>query len=357
MANNLIFKAGHKAYAKIRDNGLSPVSVKIIAGAAGGPKWLVLGHLDRYLCTQFFNSRQDPLYLIGSSAAAWRFAAASQADPLAAIQRFQEAYISQSYADDPSPRDVSAEAEKIQTHLLGEEGPHEILTHPFFRLNFMTVRCRGLTRFDDRARLFAGLAMAILGNTVHRRLLGWFFERSLFYDPRDMPPFGEMAGLPLVRVPLTVKNLKKGLLASGSIPWIMAGVRHIPDAPAGVYRDGGVSDYHMDIPFLGQEDGIVLFPHYTNRVIPGWFDKKLPWRKPQKSHMQNVLLVAPSLSFVSGLPDGKLPDRDDFYTYKGRDRERMKQWNRAVDMSRRLSEEFADAVESGRIRKEVMPWE
>jgi len=356
MGKYLEFAAGKKAHAKIRDGGLKAEDIKVVAGAAGGPKWLVLGQLDRYLLTHFFQSRKNPLFLIGSSSAAWRFTAASQTDPLAAIQRFQEAYISQRYEEAPSPKEVSTEADKIQIHLLGDKGPREILSHPFLRLNFMTVRCRGLTGYEDRARLFAGLAMAIAGNAIRRRLLGWFFERGLFYDSRDVPPFAGMNELPMVKVPLTVENLKKGLLASGSIPWIMSGVTGIPGAPEGVYRDGGVSDYHMDIPFLGREEGIVLFPHYSQRVIPGWFDKKIPWRKPREKHMENVLLVAPSDEFVSNLPDKKIPDRDDFYIYKGRDRERMKNWNRAVDLSRRLSDEFAEAVENGSIRTKALPW-
>lgn len=71
--------------------------------------------------------------------------------------------------------------------------------------------------------------------------------------------------------------------------------------------------------------------------------------------MENVLLVAPSPSFLADLPGGKIPDRSDFYTYKGKDTERMSRWNRAVDMSRKLAHAFMEAVESGRIRKAVQP--
>ena len=354
MNANLIFRAGTKALQKIKDNGLQADDVKVMAGAAGGPKWLILGHLDRYLFGSFFQSRQEPLYLIGSSSGAWRFAAASHTDPLAAIQRFEDAYINQSYEDNPTPKEVSDEAGRILKHLLGDQGAKEILSHPFMRLNFMTVRGRGWTGSDLRPKLFAGLSMAVLGNFISRRLLGWFFERGLFHDPRDVPPFAGMQDLPINKIQLTPENLDKGLLASGSIPWVMAGVKSIPDAPAGVYRDGGVIDYHMDIPFLNnQQDGIVLLPHYSDRIIPGWFDKQIPWRKPTPENMENVLLVAPSPSFIAALPDGKIPDRNDFYIYKGRDKERIANWNKAVHLSRQLADELIEAVESSRIRKEV----
>jgi len=272
---NLIFRAGTKALQKIKDNGLQADDVKVMAGAAGGSKWLILGHLDRYLFGSFFQSRQEPLYLIGSSSGAWRFAAASHTDPLAAIQRFEDAYINQSYEDNPTPKEVSDEAGRILKHLLGDQGAKEILSHPFMRLNFMTVRGRGWTGSDLRPKLFAGLSMAVLGNFISRRLLGWFFERGLFHDPRDVPPFAGMQDLPINKIQLTPEN------------------------------------------------------------------------------MENVLLVAPSPSFIAALPDGKIPDRNDFYIYKGRDKERIANWNKAVHLSRQLADELIEAVESSRIRKEV----
>jgi len=63
-------------------------------------------------------------------------------------------------------------------------------------------------------------------------------------------PFIDMKGFDITRVPLNRENFHYALLSSGSIPMIMPGVRDIADAPDGVYRDGGVIDYHLDIPFL-----------------------------------------------------------------------------------------------------------
>ncbi len=69
--------------------------------------------------------------------------------------------------------------------------------------------------------------------------------------------------------------------------------------------------------------------------------------------MENVLLVAPSPAFMACLPGGKIPDRNDFYAYKGRDKDRITNWNEAVDLSRQLADEFVETVESGKVRKEV----
>lgn len=73
---------------------------------------------------------------------------------------------------------------------------------------------------------------------------------------------------------------------------VMQGVRDLPGAGAGTYRDGSLLDYHLDLPYHGND--IVLYPHFTDRVIPGWFDKGLPWRRSNQQGLQDVLLLAPS---------------------------------------------------------------
>lgn len=354
---NINLWAGKNAYAKIKDSGLSPDDVKMMAGAAGGPKWLILKRLDQALFSQWFTGRKKPLFLIGSSIGSWRFAAASQKDPKAAIDRLQDAYINQTYETKPTPADVSRESEKILNHMLDGNGESAVLSHPCFRLNVMSVRSKGLTGHDKKASLIPGLMLTALGNTVSRKFLKLFFERALFHDSRDLPPFYNMNEFPIHRVGLSDKNLKSALMASGSIPLVMSGVQNIPGAPTGVYRDGGVIDYHLDIPFLNDNSGIVLYPHFTNRIIPGWLDKQLPWRKPKMDHMNNVLLITPSSKFLDRLPHQKIPDRNDFYKFAGKDAERISYWNTAVDMGQDMADEFMEYVENGRIREYIRPIE
>lgn len=355
--DNLVYWAGPSALSFIRENGLHPDHVTAMAGAAGGPKWLVLGQLDRALFSTWYRGRNKPLYLIGSSSGAWRFAAVCQNDPVAGVDRFQEAYVNQRYESEPSAREISREAAKIQKHLFGKNGKKEILAHPYLRLNVMAVRCRGPAKSDNKAVQGLGMLIAVLCNTIRRKWMGLFFERALFHDPRDVSPFYNMSEFPIRRIPFTEENIERGLLASGSIPMLMHGVRDIPGAIPGVYRDGGLIDYHMDVPLSGQ-DGIALFPHYTNRIIPGWLDKKLTWRKPAPGHMDRVLLVAPSDRFLEKLPYGKIPDRDDFHLFQGKDAERIAYWLRAGELGKRIAEEFLETVNTDRIKEKVglMPW-
>ncbi len=352
---DLVFLAGPRAMAMIRDRGLHPDMVSVVAGAAGGPKWLVLSHLDRYLFGHWFARRRRPLFLLGASIGAWRFSAVSRRDPVSAIDAFEEAYVHQRYHGRPSPAEVTAVSRRIMDQYLGKRGAGEVLDHPYCRISILAARCRGWTASGHRAKLGLGLAAAVLYNACSRRLLGRFFQRGLFFDPRNAPPFFHRSAFPIHRVPLNVDNYRDALLASGSIPLVMDGVHDIQGAPAGTYRDGGVLDYHLDVPYDGIDDGIVLFPHYTHRVIPGWLDKRLPWRQPSAAHMDRVLLAAPSPSFVRRLPLAKIPDRKDFYRFASDDAGRIAYWQTVIDSSRQLADALDRALASGDLGRHLMP--
>ncbi len=349
---NLTFRAGPSAYERIRDGGLSPDDVKVMVGAAGGPKWLILGHLDRVLFGRWFKERAQPLHLVGSSAGAWRFAMACHPDGSAAIDRFEQAYIHQYYSSRPGPKEISAEAVRIIAAVMDGTEPKALLAHPFLRPHIMTVRCKGMTAAENFPVQMAGFTAATLLNTLSRRNLSYFFERVWFYNSRSPLPVDPLNDIRTTHVALTPQNLLGALSASGAIPLIMQGVKDIPGAPAGVYRDGGIIDYHFHQPFH-IADGIVLYPHFLDRVIPGWLDKRLPSRRPTPQFFDNMLLVTPSAAFLNRLPHGKIPDRTDFKRFVGNDRARVTYWQRAADMGKELADEWMETVLSGRIRQRI----
>lgn len=352
---SITLQAGPAAMRILRERGLRPQDIRVIAGAAGGPKWLVLSGLDRLIFGTWFQNRTAPLFLVGSSIGAWRFTALSRRRPMEILDRFEDAYIHQRYESPPTAREVSQESQKIMDTFLDDAGIQEVFDHPFLRLNVFAVRCNGLLGSDARIPLAVGLAGAALANLCHRRLLSLFCQQVLFSHPRHVPPFGKENGFSRQRVTLTRDNFRQALLASGSIPLVMDGVNDIPDAPPGTYRDGGMVDYHMDIPFGVKDDGLVLFPHYTDRITPGWLDKKLTWRKPHPDHMSHVLLVSPSREFVAGLPLAKIPDRNDFWHFFGNDKGRLDYWQTVSRKSRQMAEELTELMDSGRIAESVRP--
>ncbi|MFP4039819.1 MAG: patatin-like phospholipase family protein [Desulfosudaceae bacterium] len=357
MTDKLVLYGGRKARAIIQDQGLRPELVQAVTGAAGGPKWLILYELDRFLFGDFFRDRSEPLRLIGSSIGTWRFATIASDDPRPALARLKNAYIRQCYGDKPSPAEVSAVARDILDEVISQAGLEKVLNHPLFYLNIITVRETGpvwLRR--GRPAQLAALAGAALGNAVSRKTLRLFFERVVFHHPGDGQFLTEPDDFPVRGLALNKSNIRPAILASGSIPLVMAGVRDIPGAPAGAYRDGGIIDYHLNLPVPCHPDRLVLFPHYMDRVIPGWFDKKIAWRRANPSYLDNVLMVAPRPSFIATLPYGKIPDRKDFVTFHNRNQDRFDYWEKVAHKSRELAEEFSEAVASGRIREMVQPF-
>ena len=56
--------AGPKALAHIREHGLRPEHIGVIPGAAGGPKGLILGALDRFIFGEWLAQSQQPVDLV-----------------------------------------------------------------------------------------------------------------------------------------------------------------------------------------------------------------------------------------------------------------------------------------------------
>ncbi len=342
----LLFKAGPAAFEDIRKRGFSSERIGTIAGASGGAKWLVLSQLDRVMVNEVLPAIAGPVHLIGSSIGSWRFACYAQDDPLAAIERFEEAYLAQTYSDKPDVAEITAKTREILKHVIGPQGAQQIVEHARCRLHIMTVRCGYLTATDWRPLLTAGLLIAAAGNVFSRRSLGLFFSRALFFDSRELPPFYNASGFPLHRVPLTAENLGDAVMASGAIPLVIAGVRDIAGAPPGMYRDGGVIDYHLDLP-LSDPDRLTLFPHFFEQLTPGWFDKPLRYRRHGSDATDRTVLICPSPEFIASLPHGKVPDRHDFVNFEPAERERN--WRRVVAECGRLADELHDVLANDRL--------
>jgi len=349
---NLTFKAGPGAFDIIQRHGFAVDQIGTIAGASGGAKWLVLSQIDRVIIDTIVPQLRGPVHLVGTSIGAWRFACYAQANPLDAIERFEHAYIHQTYSDAPDIHEITAKSREILDVILDEEGVEQILGHATFRTHIMTVRARHIAASEQHYVLAAALIVAASLNLISRSTLGWFFERALFFDARDLPPFFDAEGFPLQRVMLRKNNLENAIVATGSIPLVLNGVRDIDGALPGVYRDGGVIDYHLDLP---QSDAgrLSLFPHFFDRIVPGWFDKKLAWRTPAPANIDRTILVSPSAEFVAGLPNGKIPDRTDFRSFAPEDR--MQLWRSVVAECERLADELHEVLEKGELEARITP--
>ena len=354
MSSNLVFRAGPKAFESIRTHGFDPANIGTLAGASGGAKWLVLSQLDRVVASEILPRLKSPVHTIGTSIGAWRFACYAQQDPLAAIERFEEAYISQTYSEKPDRREITEKSTAILDEVIPDSELAYMVDHPVLRMHVMTVRSRHVLASERTPVLIAGLLATASFNAVSRRSLGMFFERALFHDVRDLPPFIGLEGFPLQEIPLTEANLKQAVLATGSIPLVLEGVEDIPGAKPGVYRDGGVIDYHLDLPHSG-DDRLAMYLHFYNYLKPGWFDKSLSWRQASAEHTASTLLISPSPEFVASLPYSKIPDRHDFA--KLSESERIAAWRTVVSQCEALADELNEVLARDKLAERLVPWD
>lgn len=337
--------AGPVALRRLREEGMSSEQFAVMLGASGGPKWFVLYGLDRYLFGEFFKARSTPLHTLGSSVGAWRMCCLATADPVSAIERLADLYSHEEYARQPTVAEITDKARVMLHAVLGAGGIRDIVENPVFKTHLVADRCKGIGSSYSMPLQALALGGAAVVNVFSRKALSLVFERVLFSAVGDQSPWAQLDDLQTQVVQLTETNLFSAMMASGSIPFALAGERDIAGAPQGLYWDGGITDYHFDLPFHAGDE-LVLYPHFSPRVVPGWFDKHLSWRRPHATNFRNVVLIAPSAEFVANLPYGKIPDRMDFKTLDYPARQAY--WQQVLDLSRHIADDFAELVESGR---------
>ena len=77
-------------------------------------------------------------------------------------------------------------------------------------------------------------------------------------------------------------------------------------------------------------------------MVPGWFDKFLPWRKAAIDEVDKLVLLCPTREFTAGLPFGKIPDRSDFSRLQHV--QRVQYWQQCVEHSKALAQEMAELL-------------
>ena len=339
--------AGPKALAHIRAHGLQPGHVGIVPAAAGGPKGLILGPLDRFIFGQWLPHSSQPVHLVGASIGAWRMATACLNGPLAAFERLEHDYIHQHYELPPGQKRVTAgQVSREFGHSLHKfygGRVAEVLNHPRFKLHVVTSHGRHVLGREHPLLTPLGYAGAFLSNALARPALGAWLERVVFSSQGGLP--FDASDFRTRQHPLTEANFMAALQASCSIPFALQAVHDIAGAEPGAYWDGGITDYHLHLnwqtPNDSPEGRIVLYPHFQRQVVPGWLDKALKWRHGPTRFLDSTLVLAPNPEWVRTLPNAKLPDRQDFMTYGQDLQARVKVWKMAASAAQQLADEFA----------------
>ena len=352
--DNLRVFAGPSAYRQIRENGLSPEDVSAVFGASGAAKWLTIHGLDRAVFCEWLSDSTHEIDLFGTSVGAFKLAAAAQVNASGALLALSNAYINQNYQDKEPSRQVVVETNKILRAFLDERSIAEILASPRFNYHCGSVLCSGWLASDNlRTQKFA-MVKAFLLSLAGRRFHKGIFERCIFYTGAAVNDFSGADEFVTRKVQLSADNFLPAMLSSGSIPVVMPGVVDIPGAPPGMYRDGGLLDYHALPSNIGNfREGLVLYPHFYRHLKEGWFDKFWAWRQAGAQQLDKTILIGPSEAYVASLPGQRIPDRNDFYRFKNNDEERIRRWTQVRDRGAELGEEFMHLVKSGEIAARV----
>ena len=347
--NALSFHAGSRALAHMQQRGLRAADVALVPAAAGGPKGLIFQALDQYLFGTWLPQAPRERALIGSSIGAWRMAAACHADPVAAFARLGDLYCGQRYTSSkPSQQDIDEVCQRLLSDFVGGYEA-QVVEHPQHRLHLLTVRGLGTLAAPAHKRAeIVGFACASLLNLVSRERLAHMLERVVVSSGPHAPAWlaPQFDKFTTHFASLNAGNLRAALLASGTLPLVMKPVPGFAGALPGSYWDGGIIDYNLALPYSRLAPGeLVLYPHFSEHITPGWLDKAMPWRRTargaNRGWLDNVLIVAPSAEFLRSLPLGKLPDRKDFAHY-GLDHDRREaNWKKAIAQGQALRDEFA----------------
>jgi hypothetical protein len=298
-----------------------------------------LGPLDRFLFGEWLPQSNQPIDLVGASIGAWRMSTACLNTPVESFLRLEHDYIHQHYdvpagQKRPTAQQVSEEfGRSLQAFYGGRIA--EVLHHPRYRLHVMTSRGKHILQHEHPVFTPLGYAGAFMSNMVQRRWMGAWLERVVFSSANALPFNPD--DFATQHIALTEHNFMQAVQASCAIPFVLQAVHDITGAPKGAYWDGGITDYHLHLNYKG----LVLYPHFQQAVVPGWLDKSLKWRHKSTAFLDNTIVLAPNPEWVKRLPNGKLPDRTDFFTYGSDLSARVKVWNTAVAQSQQLVEEFS----------------
>ena len=348
----LNIRVGHQARELILKEGLQAHHVDTIPGAAGGPKGIGLIGLDQAIFGDFLPQSKQRRFLIGSSVGAWRFAGI-----VAQGEKNGPAKLAELYTHLPFHKKMKiADIEKISRDMLAgilENKSQQLLDHPDYHLTIIAAKAEHLFQSDHKLALYSSLLGIVGSNAISRNYLNKFMQRVIC-QPSQFPQFQiQDDAFKTHYIHFHQDNVSDWLMASGSIPGVTPAVRNIVDAPQGAYRDGGLIDYHIDLPF--QSKGLVLYPHFTDSITPGWFDKMFKSRKSNPENQSRTVLISPSQAYLNSLPLGRLPDRKDFVLKGLSEQQRIQMWKQSIAESQRLGDEFLELVEKQNFADVIQP--
>jgi hypothetical protein len=357
----LTIRAGPRALQKIRAHGLDPALVEIIPGAAGGPKGLGIAGLDRAIFGEWLPSKPRVRHLIGGLDRGLALRGRVPARPGEGASRIRSASTRKPPIR-PGPAAASCRSPHARcSRRFSRDAKDEVLASPWHRLHILTVRGRWPLTRDSSLHTSLGFGSRRSPTAIGRRHLARFIDRTVFLDARDRPPFmtvgdlsatgaGAPAALQCVSTPTASRSTARTwgrAPRSASIPMILEGVANIAARARG--RLLGRRHHRLPpAPAYHHAEGIVLYPHFTDRIIPAGSTRACRGGARAASGWTTWWWWRRRTSTSRSCRTRKLPDRKDFARYAGNDAGRMVAWRKAIAESERLAEAFMEFTRTAR---------
>ena len=221
---NIRVRAGKAAYELIRAGRFNLDRIATYFGPAGGPRWLVASGFDLTLIREGSLGKRQPVWLVGASAGAWRFAAWLQPEPEKSYAALREAYTAVTYARGDTPETILDKLLNVINAYIEDDALPFALNHKRYRLAILTARTRHLAASEIGWIQKGGLALCLLGNMISRTNLARFAERVVFFHGPRPPAFCTHPEFQGRFIGLSPNNFKQAVMASGAIPLVVAGL-------------------------------------------------------------------------------------------------------------------------------------
>lgn len=310
---------------------------RVVAAPATGPRYFATIGFDVQFVQGFIDAEKTnktprSVWLLGGSSAALRFTAIITSILLKRPQTIRDAvdhFTEMTYHRGDLPETLApmmAEMINICAPLSLLSG---IVNHPKIHLSIMVAHFhpRFIEYPDWKLKLV--FAECFLANIVSPSHLNRFFTRTCFYSGTVRPPF--FGPDDLVRfVPLTSDNIKQVLKATTCIPFISERVTAIPGCSRGLFFDGALCDFHVNLRVDNERFQMLYLAGepLSTPIKQTFFDVILPWRKAPSCYFDNCSVIAPSAYFVSQVPGHRLPCVSDWFdkTYMSHPERRKESW-------------------------------
>jgi hypothetical protein len=223
----------------------------------------------------------------------------------------------------------------------------EALEHDTFKVAILVSELRYPFSLLPVILLRPFLAIVVLLHLVLPSLIETlFFKRLCFYSGHSPPSFlGLEDSVEFCK--LTINNCQQVLHATTSMPLISKTCTFIKGKGPGVYFDGGITDYYLNMKINGANGLLLGDLHPTSPIYRSALDLFVPWRRHlPDEYFEHVSVIRPTENFLKSLEPRSLPSVRDWFSkeYIKYPEKRKDSWNLVYDLSQKhwFEDSFAD---------------